>query len=146
MRGIVIVYKGVRITRRLPDNQIEEFMELATARLPGAEIHTHSLLEPAMPPDSFSRRGRFLWCPYCGKPQTFWLDEIMELVRCPICYISDRDFYVRKANRLDDLKGYIIDAIRKGREQRQQKAPAQPKEPKPKPAYTRKLKKVRQVK
>lgn len=145
MRGVVIFHKGMRIAKRLPEAHVVEFISLATARFSGAEIHTHSLLEATMPPPSFQRKGRYLWCPYCDKPQQFWLDPVMELVRCPVCYISDRDFYLRKANKLDDLKGHIIDAIRKGRGDRKAKEEKPPKEKKAKPIYTKKLKKVRRT-
>lgn len=38
------------------------------------------------------------WCPYCRKFRIFMWDRRLEVKRCPICGITDHDFYVKKYN------------------------------------------------
>ncbi len=40
------------------------------------------------------------WCPYCSNKVIFKKDKKSGLKKCPICNISERDFWVRKVNRL----------------------------------------------
>lgn len=51
------------------------------------------------PPAKLKRQGR-LWCPYCCKLRAFYWDTQFDLNRCPICGISDHDYYVRTYNNL----------------------------------------------
>jgi hypothetical protein len=39
------------------------------------------------------------WCPYCGRPTVFRHNKFVGIKHCPRCGISDRDFYVRRANK-----------------------------------------------
>lgn len=41
-----------------------------------------------------------LWCPYCARVTKFRRHYRLDLCYCERCGISDRDFYVRKANNL----------------------------------------------
>lgn len=51
------------------------------------------------PPESYYKsNSSYLWCPYCRGPRDFIKNEILEVNRCKICRISERDFYVRKFN------------------------------------------------
>lgn len=38
------------------------------------------------------------WCPYCRKFRIFMWNRKLETKRCPICGITDHDFYVKKYN------------------------------------------------
>lgn len=40
------------------------------------------------------------WCPYCNQWRVFLYNDYLDVNRCNICGISDRDFYVRKYNNL----------------------------------------------
>lgn len=39
------------------------------------------------------------WCPYCSNIVIFKRDKVSGVMRCPICNISDRDFWVKKVNK-----------------------------------------------
>jgi rubrerythrin len=41
-----------------------------------------------------------LWCPYCSNPVMFVKDNKLNIKKCPICGISDRDFWVKKVNNI----------------------------------------------
>jgi hypothetical protein len=47
--------------------------------------------------------SRHLWCPFCGEVKRFKMGE-NDALRCPVCGISDHEFYVRKANHLFSTK------------------------------------------
>lgn len=58
------------------------------------------------------------WCPYCGKEQQFGYDARLNNARCMGCGISERDFYVRRFNRLWDDKAvdvFMAGAVKSGR-------------------------------
>lgn len=39
-----------------------------------------------------------MWCPYCSSPVVFVKDKKLGVKRCPMCGISDRDYYVKRLN------------------------------------------------
>lgn len=41
-----------------------------------------------------------LWCPYCSTVVRFRKDKQLGVSKCPFCGISDRDFLVKKVNRM----------------------------------------------
>ena len=41
-----------------------------------------------------------LWCPYCSNPVTFIKDKELGVYKCPFCGISERDYNVKKINKL----------------------------------------------
>jgi len=45
------------------------------------------------------KRGEF-WCPYCAQAVRFKVDVKYRILRCPRCGISERDYYVKAANKL----------------------------------------------
>lgn len=53
----------------------------------------------AIPNNVKLKRGQY-WCPYCSNPVKFINDEKLGVKRCPICGISNRDYYVKKVNNL----------------------------------------------
>ena len=58
------------------------------------------------------------WCPYCGKESAFGHDARLNNVRCMGCGISERDFYVRRFNRLWNdkaLEAFFAGAVKSGR-------------------------------
>lgn len=52
------------------------------------------------PPKDFEINRKRWWCPYCRKVRIFQQDPKIDKLRCPICGISESDFYVRKYNHL----------------------------------------------
>lgn len=38
------------------------------------------------------------WCPYCNNIVIFIKDKRLNVKKCPICGISENDFWVRKVN------------------------------------------------
>lgn len=61
-----------------------------------------SLTKAFAPPEGFKRKGSKWWCPYCRKVRVFLQDSELNLKYCPVCRISDRDWYVRTYNNLWD--------------------------------------------
>lgn len=53
----------------------------------------------AVPPKHKPKRG-YYYCPYCIKDRLFQYDSETKYSHCPICGISDEDFYVKKYNGL----------------------------------------------
>lgn len=41
-----------------------------------------------------------LWCPYCSNKVVFKKDKKLGVKKCPICSISEKDFWVKKVNSL----------------------------------------------
>jgi len=58
------------------------------------------------------------WCPYCGKESLLGYDARLNNARCMGCGISERDFYVRRFNRLWNdkaLEAFVAGAAKSGR-------------------------------
>jgi hypothetical protein len=56
--------------------------------------------EQVLPPEDVTlKRGEF-WCPYCAQAVSFKVDTKYQILRCPRCGISERDYYVKVANKL----------------------------------------------
>lgn len=51
-------------------------------------------------PSGISLVKKQLWCPYCSNIVTFKKDKKSGVKKCPICNISEKDFWVKKINRL----------------------------------------------
>ncbi len=54
------------------------------------------------PPEGPGQKGGRYWCPYCVAYREFVHDDTHGVKRCNVCRISDRDFYVKKYNKLWD--------------------------------------------
>lgn len=39
------------------------------------------------------------WCPYCNNIVVFIKDKRLNVKKCPLCGISDNDFWVKKVNK-----------------------------------------------
>jgi hypothetical protein len=51
-------------------------------------------------PENVKLKKKEYWCPYCATLVEFKFDTFVGVYYCPCCGISDRDFYVRNANKL----------------------------------------------
>jgi hypothetical protein len=51
-----------------------------------------------------------LWCPYCVKPRPFMEKPEIGVSKCPVCGISDSDFYVKKYNGIfrEEYNDYLL--------------------------------------
>lgn len=51
-----------------------------------------------------------LWCPYCVKPRPFIDKPDIGVRKCPVCGISDSDFYVKKYNGIfkEEYQEYLL--------------------------------------
>jgi len=49
-------------------------------------------------PERVELKVNQMWCPYCSTPVVFVKDKKFGVKRCPICGISDRDYYVKRLN------------------------------------------------
>ena len=64
---------------------------------PNVECHTVDILQAHQPPIEESSKG--YWCPYCQNWE-YWIADAGGYKRCPICGISDNDFYVKSYNKI----------------------------------------------
>lgn len=51
-------------------------------------------------PKGIKLKRNQLWCPYCSNIVVFKKDKKSGVKKCPICNISNRDFWVKKINKL----------------------------------------------
>lgn len=51
-------------------------------------------------PDNVKLKENQVWCPYCSNIVVFIKDKSKGVKKCPYCSISDRDYNVRKINKL----------------------------------------------
>ncbi len=51
-------------------------------------------------PDCVSLSGNQLWCPYCSNKVIFIKDKRLGVKKCPICNITEKDYWVKKVNHL----------------------------------------------
>lgn len=75
-------------------SSVEVFLDEAEKR--GLEAYEIRLKSPLYEPGDSKGDGYF--CPYCGNWE-FWIRKD-DTKHCPICGISDHDYYVKKANNL----------------------------------------------
>lgn len=71
------------------DAQLSIFRLFEFNKVPDAEI-----------PENIKLKRGELWCPYCSNRVIFMRDKSAGVRKCPICGISDRDFWVKKVNKL----------------------------------------------
>lgn len=51
-------------------------------------------------PKGIKLKDKQLWCPYCSTPVIFLKDKSLGIKKCPICFISERDYWVKKVNKI----------------------------------------------
>lgn len=51
-------------------------------------------------PKNIALSKKQLWCPYCSNKVVFKRDKKLGIKKCPICNISEKDFWVKKVNSL----------------------------------------------
>lgn len=64
------------------------------------DIHAYTVTnEPQEMDEDTQVKGKKLYCPYCGQVNKFKQGQFDSKV-CPVCGISERDFYIKKYNKL----------------------------------------------
>lgn len=51
-------------------------------------------------PKDIALSSKQLWCPYCSNKVIFKRDKKLGIKKCPICNISEKDFWVKRVNSL----------------------------------------------
>ena len=51
-------------------------------------------------PEGIILKKRQVWCPYCSNIVIFKKDKKSGVKKCPICNISDKDYWVKKVNKI----------------------------------------------
>lgn len=51
-------------------------------------------------PTHVKLKNKQMWCPYCSCPVIFLKDKEFNVRECPLCGISDRDYYVKLVNKM----------------------------------------------
>jgi len=49
-------------------------------------------------PSNIKLKKKESWCPYCSMPVIFKKDRTKGVKVCPMCNISEKDFWVKKVN------------------------------------------------
>lgn len=75
-------------------SSVKLFLEEAEAR--GLEAYEIRLKQPL---HEVTSTGDGYFCPYCGQWE-YWIAQEDSAKHCPICGISDHDYYVKNANDL----------------------------------------------
>ena len=88
-----ITYNSGRIYLR-ERHSVELFLEEAKAR--NLEAYEIRLRQPLY---EVTDRGDGYFCPYCGRWE-YWVAQEDSAKHCPVCGISDHDYYVKGANGL----------------------------------------------
>lgn len=131
---VVVYHKGKRIVRDVPDAKTG--LELNTkCKEKGLASHLISKRKAFAPKQDEGPAGT-LWCPYCRKWREFriprgnedaepgswpwWLSALsrMEVMICPWCGITERDWYVKRFNGLFGQEEVRRRSKKKGRRHR----------------------------
>lgn len=101
LKGRVIYNTGLIYFSDL--GQMEELKTKLQEKQPELELHIVDTLGHNLPTEEDKHKG--YWCPYCCT-WNYWKSDTGGYKRCPICGISDGDYYVRKFNHLwaNDMK------------------------------------------
>jgi len=49
-------------------------------------------------PKNIKLKYGFVWCPYCSMPIKLVKDKNLGISKCPICAISEKDYWMKKVN------------------------------------------------
>lgn len=96
MNAVIILGPRKATIKFKDEGKGKKFYELATQRF--EEVFMVSLTRPLPPPIGYTRSRGKTWCPCCGAERTFKRDRTFDLMRCPICGISDSYFYTKVYN------------------------------------------------
>lgn len=67
-------------------------------------------LTMAYPPDEEQKQRKgWWWCPYCRKYRRFKQDSFLNMKRCPVCEVGEREFHVKQYNNL----WYKVEKVRR---------------------------------
>lgn len=97
----VIIIKG-HSYHRLKPRPYEEALDVfhrAVERFGEDHVFWVSTKTPYPAPEDHVRRGKLLWCPYCGTQRLFEIGPL-GFHRCTVCRMSEKDFHVIRANDL----------------------------------------------
>lgn len=51
-------------------------------------------------PDKINLSGKQMWCPYCSNKVIFKRDKKLGVKKCPICGITEKDYWVKRVNKI----------------------------------------------
>lgn len=88
-----IVYNSGKIYLK-ERNSVDLFLEEAKER--GLEAYEIRLKQPLYKPEG---EGDGYFCPYCGNWE-YWVSLEDAAKHCPVCGMSDHDYYVKTVNNL----------------------------------------------
>lgn len=102
---VIISSKGVRAVRKFKEDEMGiNFYTKAKKHFPEPEYKVHLVHNTShipKPPDYEPKRKGTFYCPYCGEERRFYNTEYGSKI-CPICRVSDNDYYVKNYNGLWD--------------------------------------------
>lgn len=51
-------------------------------------------------PKNINLSSGYVWCPYCSMPVKLIKDKKFGIKKCPICSISEKDYWMKKVNKI----------------------------------------------
>jgi len=96
---VLFTKRGNKIRIHLPVEELAEVLANLTSAFPQVVDVNLVYMKPKAPTEPLQSSSQY-WCPYCRAMRRFIYCGEMEVNKCPVCGISDMDFYVKKYNRL----------------------------------------------
>lgn len=78
--------------------QYKERMEERFSHRSDITVNMINITKATPPEEETKKRKGELYCPYCCKVRKFQIDAYLGKKYCPVCGVSDREFYVRTYN------------------------------------------------
>lgn len=101
MINLIILLPGRRLRLRREDPEIAKLRLAQLREKYGQHRVFVSYDTPKEPPKGFKRKGNLLWCSFCHKTRYFSTNHKVNLVGCPVCGITENNFYIKRHNRLE---------------------------------------------
>ena len=99
---VIISNKGARVLQKFQDEEMGRsfYLKLLNNVQASNKVYLVSLTNPIPKPQDYkpSRYGT-LWCPYCEDERRYYSNDLGTNT-CPICHITDQEYYVRQYNGL----------------------------------------------
>ena len=97
-------HKNIMIEKEGNETAIETYQKAKQLYLEITDKYPQYTVElisrhKAFPPKHTIKRG-YVYCPYCRVDRLFQTDTYTGYKHCPVCGISDMDYYVRDYNNL----------------------------------------------
>lgn len=91
----MVIYDGFKKAKQVALDTKKKY-----ADRPEITVELISRTKAFAPPSDLKLTHGDWWCPYCCKPRHFYWDDVFDLHRCPVCGMTDHNYYVKNYNHL----------------------------------------------